>query len=451
MEFLTPFFFSFDDDEIFNLIKELPSYASSAHNLEDPSFLDPFTQTTVNNLNLDAYKLFCLNQEVCYWIKHNTIFRYGLLRLTRDTLISYDHSIPEPIIEYGSRYMGPKIFITLIIRPLMDETTQKTLQRWIDINTDLRRKTPCLVMDSDIYIEGINKQWIADALSLVTCDPGFYGTDTLHPDKYPKLESFIIKDPWTTRLYCYLEDNFKLDTRNFNQRYNALLTSCIEQLKAMWNACFIYDYHGLMAQSWPLIPIKNELPRGPSGSEALMEVNIPSNDEILILQKQGVEFYTDPIEQQLIIEDRKPFVSRTDPNEGWYKAKEGSIIRGMNINFYLQRLQGSRNHILKVGHNYAIIQAIDKRLKESLINENLTWYFIGGYLNIEVDNYQQWEIIVDAVEQGLATTNKVVELPGNEVIINDISYNLQVIPNYEITWKVREKIEERQPDISPPK
>jgi hypothetical protein len=182
-----------------------------------------------------------------------------------------------------------------------------------------------------------------------------------------------------------------------------------------------------------------------------MEVNIPSNDEILILQKQGVEFYTDPIEQQLIIEDRKPFVSRTDPNEGWYKAKEGSIIRGMNINFYLQRLQGSRNHILKVGHNYAIIQAIDKRLKESLINENLTWYFIGGYLNIEVDNYQQWEIIVDAVEQGLATTNKVVELPGNEVIINDISYNLQVIPNYEITWKVREKIEERQPDISPPK
>jgi len=461
MEFLTPFFFTFDDDGIFNIVKQLPCYSDSATNLEDPAFLNPFDLTTVNDLNLDPYRLFCLNQEVIYWLKHNTVFKDGLLRLTRDTTLAYDHNLPEPIVEYGSKYMSPKIYITLIIRPLMDDETRDTLQRWITINADFRRKTPCLIMDSEIYIEGLNKQWIADALSLVTCDPGFQGVDTLHPDRYPKVESFILKDQWTVRLYCYLEDNFKLDSRNFNQRHNYILTSCIEQLKAMWNTCFVYDYHGILADNWPLVPIKEiktEVSLRGVENETLVEgeARIEDIDEGFLKEEQE--------EQEKIAEDRKPFISVTDPNQGWYKAKPGTMIRGINPSFYLQHLQGNHRHTIKVGHNYAVIQSIDERLKQSLMNEGVSWYFMGGYLSIDVHNYSQWEIITQVVMQALKTTNKVAEVLGGDVNINGTGYTLRVIPNYEMVWKVRESMSsnaikgkkeemagERQPDISPPK
>lgn len=360
-EFITPFFFTYNDDLV------------GIHEL------------ACNSFAIKPYNLFCLYNEVVYWLQHHTTFKDGKLRMEVGPK-------PKPTVYYGSKYLDYKLYVTLKVEPDVDDEVKSKLQHFIDATALLKDNPPCLLLASDISIDNMDQQWVADALEIVSCDLGTTRSDTAEANERIIVPHFTVKDQWSTRLYVLLDgDNdatLLQDSRNFNERYHYLLITVKEQLREMWKYGLVKGA-SIIAEKWPLI----------------------------------------------------------DVGKGWYRAKEGTILpRCMSppCTFYTNIISGSNIVRFRVPHNYAVYYHIAAELNRLLYH----YRFSASHLEVVIADYKQCVEVNTIVEDALRTHSKVISIVHPKVELTNYtiaSINGEVvalipIANHEIGYLKQEMI-----------
>ena len=320
----------------------------------------------------DPYRLFCLRHEIAYWLRYNTVHFNGLLALAHNlpplprprVVVSLDCKDRESL---GNN--ADKSYATIRINPMCNQDVELAIKNLIEDKAIKYQISPCLIVDSNISLfddlgQIIPQQFIAEALTTITCQPSLSDTSIAYSKSSAQpIEHYTITDKYTTRLYAMIDapGRMEYDDRAFDELYTTILIESIDQIKVMWKNGFVTNA-GQLVDKWPLV------------------------------------------------EQPQPLSNTDDSDTVWYchsyPADTSVVDRFMTplALFYQSRLQGNNVIRCKIPRNYPIFYHIARQLSLA----GYSFRFIHNYLEVVVSNFKQCLEVNSIVDSGLLAKDKVV-------------------------------------------